>query len=248
MKRHYSILLATCLFVVSCSPSLEEVEGIVSSYVAYQETGDLFGGDGSTTILNIEQTDKNIYSGMYSVAKDANTLYAYPFTAIIKKDQVVQFFKDTDDAKVMVITVKPEALAKGENEITEADLVYETKKDYDERIRKEEEERLAAAKRASGSGLAQKGANYLLSGHNGIIQVISYNKASKAGTAFYQKMFGSNIVVYAYKVLEANGYGGTQTSAYDVVFRNGNVIYSHDASEGSDLMDYISLAASLMGQ
>ena len=241
MKLHFPSLLAACFFV-ACSPSIEEIEAIVDVYVSG------LGEAGQTTIFDVEQTDNNIYSGTYSVEQDNNLLYVYPFTAIIKDNQVSQFFKETDDTKVMVISLKPEAMDKGEEEITEDDLVIEAKREYDERIRREEEERQAALRRASGSGLGQKGANYLLSGHNSIIQVISYNKASKAGTAFYQQMFGSNIVVYAYKVLEANGYGGTQTSAYDVVFKNGNVIYAHDASEGSDLMDYISFAASLMGK
>ena len=238
MKLRFSSLLAACFFVAACSPSIEEIEALVDAYVFG------LGEAGQTTILDIEQTDNNIYSGTYSVEQEDNLLYAYPFTAIIKDKQVSQFFKETDDTKVMVISVKPEAMDKGEEEITEDDLVIEAKKDYDERIRREEEERQAAMRRASGSGLGQKGANYLLSGHNGIIQVISYKQVSKAASTMYQSMFGANIVVYSYKVLEANGYGGTQTAAYDIVFQNGKIIWTCEATF-SDTIDYINNAAAL---
>lgn len=221
MKSRFFSLLAACLFVAACSPSIEEIETILDAYIAE------LGEEGPTSLLSVEQTDKNIYSGTYSVSQEANILYAYPFTAIVKGNQVSNFFKDNDDANVMVITVKPEVLANNDGgEFTEDDLVFETKKEYEERIRREEEERqaaIAASRRASGDGLGQKGANYLLSSNNNIVQIISYHKAPDAFTAPFQSIYGNKAVVYVYKVLEANGLG-TNTAAYDVTFVNGNVV------------------------
>lgn len=224
MKLRYLSFLTACLFIVACSPSIEEIKPILDSYIAG------LGEVGPTLLMDVEKADKNIYSGTYSVSQADDIIYVYPFTAIIKGYEVLNFFKETDDTEVIVITVKPEALAYDDvSDFTEDDFVYETKKDYDERIRKEEEERqaaIAASRRASsGSDLAQKGANYLLSGQNNIIQIISYSKAAKTNTAIFQSMFGSGVIAYNYKVLKANSYGGTEVDTYTVVFQNGSIIY-----------------------
>lgn len=119
MRLRYSLWIAACFAFAACSPSAEEIKTILNAYIAG------LGEEGSTLVTNVEQTEKNIYSGTYSVSKDTLTAYIYPFTAIIKKDQVTQFFKDTDETKVKVV-----------NKQTGTE---ETKVEYDERIKKEEE-------------------------------------------------------------------------------------------------------------
>ena len=126
MRLRYSLWIAACFAFAACSPSAEEIKTILNAYIAG------LGEEGSTLVTNVEQTEKNIYSGTYSVSKDTLTAYVYPFTAIIKKDQVTQFFKDTDKTKVKVV-----------NKQTGTE---ETKVEYDERIKKEEEQRLAEEK------------------------------------------------------------------------------------------------------
>ena len=126
MRLRCSLLIAACFSLAACSPSAEEIKTILNAHIAG------LGEEGSTQVTNVEQTEKNIYSGTYSVSKDTLTAYVYPFTAIIKKDQVTQFFKDTDETKVKVV-----------NKQTGAE---ETKVEYDERKKKEEEQRLAEEK------------------------------------------------------------------------------------------------------
>lgn len=239
MKSRLFSVLAVCLFVAACSPSIEEIETILNAYIAE------LGEEGPTSVLEVEQTDKNIYSGTYSVSKETNVLYAYPFTAIVKKNQVSNFFKDTDEANVLVITVKPEVLAKGDgSDFSAEDLVFETKKDYEERIRREEEERQAAIRRASGEGLGPIGADYLLSHQKNVIQIISYRKVN---LDLNKAMFGQNAVTYSYKVLEANGLG-TNTATYGVVFVNGKVVFVDTFGTSGvldDMMDGLSSTANL---
>ena len=243
MKYYYSVLFALLLVVSACSPSIERIQTILDAYISAS------GEDGSTVLMSVEQTDKGIYSGTYSVGKDSLTMFVYPFTAIVKKDQVMQFFKDTDDNKIAVITFLPEGQGQYHSDETGLDYNVETKVAYEERLRKEEEERqaaLAASRRASGDGLGQVGANYLLAGHNNVIQVISYKKASQTGSLMYQAMFGADAIVYAYKVLVADGYGGTKTTAYDLVFKNGNVVFKEESSSGSDFLEFLDGAAQAM--
>ena len=136
MRLRYSLLIAACFSLAACSPSAEEIKTILNAHIAG------LGEEGSTLVTNVEQTEKNIYSGTYSVSKDTLTAYVYPFTAIIKKDQVTQFFKDTDETKVKVV-----------NKQTGAE---ETKVEYDERIKKEEEQRLAEEKEKARKAAAAK--------------------------------------------------------------------------------------------
>ena len=226
MKLRYSSLLAVLFFVAACSPSIEEITSTLETHLAGI-------GEDNAVVMNVAQTDKNVYSGQYTVAYNDTSLIAYPFTAIVKKGQVSQFFKETDDDKVLILT-----FSQNEDNATELNYTTETKAQYDERIRKEEEERarlarLAAQKRAlSGSDLVQKGANYLLSGSNSIVQVISYRQ-SVYDDAFYKALFGQNTVMYVYKVLEATGLG-TYTNEYDVIFRDGNVVQAEEHKTGID--------------
>ena len=126
MNKRLTILSAACFVLAACSPSAEEIKTILNAHIAG------LGEEGSTSVISVEQTEKNIFSGTYSVSKDSLTTFVYPFTAIIKKDQVTQFFKDTDETKVKVV-----------NKQTGTE---ETKAQYEERIKKEEEERIAAEK------------------------------------------------------------------------------------------------------
>lgn len=100
MNKHFTILSVACFVLAACSPSAEEIKTILNAHIAG------LGEDGSTQITNVEKTEKSLYSGTYSVSKDSLTTYVYPFTAIIKKDQVTQFFKDTDEKNVKVVTKK----------------------------------------------------------------------------------------------------------------------------------------------
>ena len=97
MRLRYLLWIAACFAFAACSPSAEEIKTVLNAHIAG------LGEEGSTQVTNFEQTAKNIYSGTYSVSKDTLTAYVYPFTAIIKKDQVTQFFKDTDETKVKVV-------------------------------------------------------------------------------------------------------------------------------------------------
>ena len=248
MKYRFLALFALLFVVSACTPSLERIKTILDAYISAS------GEDGSTALMNVEQIDKGIYSGTYSVGKDSLTLFVYPFTAIVKKDQVMQFFKDSDDNKISVITFQTEGQGQYHSDETGLDYNVETKVAYDERIRKEEEERarLAARKSAtSGSGLAQKGADYLVSRVSGVIRVLSYRKAS-LGNLTSASMFGDGTTTYTYKVLATNGYGGTTTTKYDVVFKNGNVIYVAptiaDLDELSDYMNSIQNLQKLIGK
>ena len=218
MRHHYSVLIAAFVFLAACSPSLEEVSAIIEAHL-------VGSGDDDAVVMNVVQTDKNIYSGQYSTAADETTLITYPFTAIVRNGQVIQFFKETDDNKVLITT-----FSQNENNTSGLNYITETKAQYDERIKREEEERRAAERRASGSGLGQKGASWLLSGDNNIIQIISYQKANALLNSLYQGLLGSNVVVYTYKVLEANGFGGTKTASYDLVFQNGSIVLSSESS------------------
>ncbi len=227
MKLRYLSLLLACYFAAACSPSIERIQTILKAYISAS------GEDGSTILMNVEQTDKGIYTGTYGVQKDSLTLFVYPFTAIVKKDQVIQFFKDTDDKKVSVLTFLTEGQGQYHSDETGLDYNVETKAAYEERLRKEEEERqaaLAASRRASGSDLGAKGANYLMSHNNNIVQIISYHRASVMDVA--KVMFGRNAVTYVYKVLEANGIG-TNTAAYDVIFVNGNIVSTMESTTAS---------------
>ena len=139
MRLYYSsYLFALCLSISACSPSTEEIKTILNAHIAG------LGEEGSTMVTNVEKTEKHIYSGTFSVSKDTLTAFVYPFTAIVKKDQVTQFFKDTDEAKVKVVNKHT-----GEEE---------TKAAYDERIKKEEEEKRAAekAKKAAAAASARR--------------------------------------------------------------------------------------------
>lgn len=119
MKSRFIPLWATCLFVAACSPSIEEIKTILNAHIAG------LGEEGATAVISVEQTEKNLYSGTFSVSQDTLTSIVYPFAALVKKDHVVQFYKDTDGSKVKVI-----------NTVTGTE---ETKTQYDERIKKEEE-------------------------------------------------------------------------------------------------------------
>ncbi len=225
MKLRYSSLLAVLFFVAACSPSIEEITSTLETHLAGI-------GEDNAVVMNVAQTDKNVYSGQYTVAYNDISLIAYPFTAIVKKGQVSHFFKETDDDKVLILT-----FSQNEDNATELNYTTETKAQYDERIRREEEERQAALRRASGSGLGKKGANCLLSGNNGIVQIISYNKSGTVATATAQKMFGPKAVSYTYKVLQANDYGGTSVGYYEVFFLNGNVVFTTEALFGGTIFD-----------
>ena len=229
MKFHHPVLFVLLLVVSACSPSMERIQTILDAYISASE------GDSSTVLLEVEQMDKGVYSGRYGVGKDDLILFVYPFTAIVKKDQVTRFFKDTDDDKVAVVTFLTDGQGQYHSDETGLDYIVETKAAYEERLRKEEEERarLAAQRSAlSGSDLGQKGANYLLSGSNNIIQVISYHQAA-FDDALNKVFFGQNSVTYVYKVLEATGFG-TNTNEYDVVFRDGNVVHAQEHKTGID--------------
>ncbi len=119
MKSRFILLWATYLLVAACSPSIEEIKTILNAHIAE------IGEEGATAVINVEQTEKNLYSGTFSVSQDTLTSIVYPFAALVKKDHVVQFYKDTDGSKVKVI-----------NKVTGTE---ETKTQYDERIKKEEE-------------------------------------------------------------------------------------------------------------
>ena len=126
MKSRYLSILTACLLAAACSPSIEEIRILLNAHISG------LGEDGATLVTSLEQTEKNIFSGTYSVSKDTLTSFVYPFTAIVKKDQVTQFFKDTDETKVKVV-----------NKQTGAE---ETKSEYDKRLKREEAERIAAEK------------------------------------------------------------------------------------------------------
>ena len=156
MRLRYSLLIAACFSLAACSPSAEEIKTILNAHIAG------LGEEGSTQVTNVEQTEKNIYSGTYSVSKDTLTAYVYPFTAIIKKDQVTQFFKDTDETKVTVV-----------NKQTGTE---ETKAQYDERIKKEEEKRLAEEKEKAKQAAAKKASSTNSISFPMVVKIVGYNE------------------------------------------------------------------------
>lgn len=225
MKLRFIPLLAVCLFVAACSPSIEEIQIVLKEYLAGLDEEE------QPELISVEQTDKNIYSGNYGVAPEGTDMvfFVYPFTAIIKGNQVTNFFKETDDSKVAVFTLKPSAVPDENGEFSEDDFLQETKKDYTERIRREEERQ--ARYDEYDYGLGEIGAKSLLSGRNDITRVISYQRISGMGTRKYEMMYGPSIDVYKYKVVEEDGWGGKVTQ-WDVVFRDGDVVYAKENANG----------------
>ena len=216
MNKHFPILAVACFVLAACSPSAEEIKTILNAHIAG------LGEEGSTSVTSVEQTEKNIFSGTYSVSKDTLVAYVYPFTAIIKKDQITQFFKDTDETKVKVV-----------NKQTGTE---ETKVEYDERIKKEEEERIAAEKakkaaaaRSSGSGMVSRGASYIISKMRSPshAHVNYYYDAATMRRTFrdsYDYEYPSYLDAILYNVEAMNGYGGYNTESYVVFFKNGNPV------------------------
>lgn len=139
MKRIF-LFLSICCCIAACSPSEIEVMATLNAYIAN------LGEDGPTKVVGFEKTDRSVYSGTFKVAKDTLYDFVYPFTAIIKKGEVTQFFKDADESLIKVVNKRT-----GDEE---------TKAAYDERIKKEEAERIAAEKAKKEAAEKAKAAEY----------------------------------------------------------------------------------------